>query len=160
MTRRYIQRSLQTSIPTNRFLAGSMETGPRPIRSTASLQFHGGCVLARGSTAASRFIYTVVKESDIVDGTLEKLFDHLAYSMNILVRGVYPEFGFSGRPHPLAGQAINSNGWRMSIIFLKGTGSFCLILFTYPAGTTPLICALNVEHPIQSNCYCGRDKTV
>ena len=117
--------AVAADIDTNKSIPGWIHGDGAPTNKVDGLfTISWGCVLARGSTATSRFIYTVVKESDIVDGALEKLFDHLAYSMNILARGVYPEFDFSGRPHPLAGQAIDSNGWRMSIIFLKGDWEF------------------------------------
>ena len=83
-----------------------------------------GVVLARGSTATSRFIYTVMKESDIVDGTLEALFDDLAYNLNILLTGRYPENDRRGRKHPQAGQPINSTDWKLAVIFLKGDWEF------------------------------------
>ena len=83
-----------------------------------------GSMLARGATAKSRFIFTVVRESDITDGTLEVIFDYLAYSLNMLVTGVYPEFQFNGLPHRLAGKNLDLDGWRAAPIFLKGDWEF------------------------------------
>jgi hypothetical protein len=83
-----------------------------------------GCTLARGPTATSRFIYTVRKESLITDGTLERLFDHLAFRMNVLVTGKEPERLWNGRKNPKAGQDIDSDGWKFASIFLKGDWEF------------------------------------
>ena len=86
-------------------------------------RFYGhavGRLLARGSTATSRFIYIVMKESDIVDGALEAFFDDLTYSLYILLTGRYPENDRRGCKHPQAGQPTNSTDWKMAVVFQKG----------------------------------------
>ena len=83
-----------------------------------------GSVLARGPTATSRFLYTVIRESDLNDETLDALFADFAFRCNILVTGVHPALLKNGRINPKAGQPINTDGFTAPMIFLKGDWEF------------------------------------
>ena len=115
-----------------------------------------GCTLARGPTATSRFIYTVCKESLITDGTLERLFDHLAFRMNVLVTGKEPERLWNGRKIQKLGRTSIQTAGSLRPFSSRGIGSSLGILYIYLDGTIAITCALTVGQAIRIKNYGGR----
>ena len=75
-----------------------------------------------GSTNQTRFIFTVIKKSDLADGTLEQVFDRLAWSMNCLLEGKISARDWKGRKTPKRG-ASSRKGWKAAMVQLRGIGS-------------------------------------
>ena len=68
---------------------------------------------SQGPTIDTKFIYTVVKKSDLVDGTLELLWDRFAWAMDALLHGVVPEW--EGRKLTNAGNELKTKRIRTYI---------------------------------------------
>ena len=47
-------------------------------------------MLGGGRTVAKRFIFTLIKKSDIIPETLQEIFKNFAWSMNALLTGIMP----------------------------------------------------------------------
>ena len=89
---------------------------PKPDRDTLGFGIHGDAapthktdglftiswnsVHGTGSTMETRYIYAVVKKSDLTDGTLEVYWERLAWAMNALADGKIPPMDWKGKKHP------------------------------------------------------------
>jgi hypothetical protein len=87
---------------------------------------------AVGPTIKTKLIFTVVRKSDMEDGTLEKLFDYLAWAMNALLENRYPARDWLGNPHPKAGQTINEDGYNLACNQLRGDWEFYTQVLNFP----------------------------
>ena len=88
-----------------------------------------------------RFVYAVIPKSALGDGTLYKLFDHLAWCLNVLCAGVYPEFDWRGKKCALHGQCINTGGCRGAAVQLRGDWEFFCQALNFPAvNSSPRMC--------------------
>ena len=92
-----------------------------------------GSLTAGGSTIQQRFVYTVVRKSDLCDGTLEALFDRLAWACNAMLHGKYPSHDWKGKPHPKAGQDLPTRGWKAAVLHLRGDWEFYQQVLGFPA---------------------------
>ena len=79
--------------------------------------------LGKGSTKETRYIYSVICQKDIADGTLEALFERLAWAFNALVAGRLPRRDWLGKKMEGAGRRL-ANGWKLAPIMLRGDWGF------------------------------------
>jgi hypothetical protein len=106
-------------------VAGSIHGDGAPTNQVQSLfTISWSSNTVRMSTQLSKFIFSVVGKSDIVDGTLEALFDYFAWAMNVLLEGKWPERDWRGKPMKNAGQPLKTNGWKFCIDKVKGDWEF------------------------------------
>ena len=53
-------------------------------------------ILGRGPTLQKRFVFTVIRKSDMTDGTLDAIFRFFAWSVNALLEGLTPDRDWKG----------------------------------------------------------------
>ena len=76
-------------------------------------------LFAEGTTMDTRFIFTCIKKTDIGEGTLEALWNYLAWAFNTLASGETATADWQGKPigrkkEPLA------HGWKAFCVLLRG----------------------------------------
>ena len=105
----------------------------------------------KGPTRRTRYVYAVIKKSDIEDGTLARLWDYLAWSLNALAEGIFPLRDHNGQRHPRAGELITSAGWKGILIQLRGDWEFyCQTLDFESAGDENCCFVCNAT---PANCF-------
>ena len=60
--------------------------------------FTWNSLLGAGSTSAKRFVFTLLKKSDVAVGTLDEIMRIFAWSMNSLLTGIVPRVNWLGLP--------------------------------------------------------------
>jgi hypothetical protein len=109
----------------------------------------------RGPTRQTRYIFAVIKKSDIEEGTLTRLWDYLAWAMNALSHGRFPERDHRGRRHPRHGELICKGAFRGICIQLRGDWEFYCQALDYPSAGDVNCCflcnATSGAGPL--NCY-------
>jgi hypothetical protein len=96
-------------------------------------------VTARGATKHTHFIYAAINKSQIGEGTLEELWDYLAWSFNALTTGRLPDCDWKGRKIKGAGRVL-ARGWRASVINLRGDWEFFNQVLNFPMSTAKPHC--------------------
>eukprot|EP00959_Pyramimonas_sp_CCMP1952_P250965 5245337-Pyramimonas_sp.AAC.1 len=71
-------------------------------------------LVGAGGTVAKRFIFTVLRKSEMRADTLDAALKIFSWSMNALLTGVAPPEDPQGRPHRDAGQEL-AKGWRAAL---------------------------------------------
>ena len=88
-------------------------------------------LLCDGATMAKRFVMAIIKKSDMVPGTLDKMMAILSWSFNVALAGLSPQISFDGEaiedPTYLAGR------WRGSLIQVRCGWEFYKTIFNFPA---------------------------
>ena len=78
-------------------------------------------LLGVGPTIAQRFLLTVVREKEMSDGTLDGIFEIMAWSLNVLLRGEEPR----GRwDVPARGSGGLCDGYRAALCQIRGDWAF------------------------------------
>ena len=93
-------------------------------------------LLGDGPTMAQRFIFTVIRDSDLCAGTMDSIFEVMAWSMNCLLRGVIPTVKMQlpafGEGDPLC------HGRRGALCQVRGDWVFFCKVFRFPAWNSGL----------------------
>jgi hypothetical protein len=114
-----------------------------------------GSVVAKGSTKFSRNVFTVVKKSGLVDGTLEGLFTYFAWACNALTLGVLPALDWCGKVRADAGRIIGDGVKKLAVIFLKGDWEFFVQVMKFPTWTqVPNMCWICNASPNGALSWC------
>ena len=92
-------------------------------------------LLGQGSTEETRQVLTVVKESDLGDGTLHAIWQRMAWAFNALIDGRMPERDWQGKACPDAGRLLAS-GWKFAPIQLRGDWEFFTKACGFPTATS------------------------
>ena len=91
-------------------------------------------LLGQGDSSSKRFVSTIIKKSQLVPGSLDKIMDILGWSFNVALTGLTPVVSYEGEEdqHPkyLAGK------WRGSLIQIRGDWEFYCCMFKFPAWNT------------------------
>ena len=88
-----------------------------------------------------RFVYAVIPKSALADGTLQKLFDHFAWCLNVLSEGVFSEFDWRGRKCVSHGRSTKTNGFKGAAVQLRGDWEFFTQALKFPSvNSTPRMC--------------------
>ena len=85
--------------------------------------FSWNSLLGIGTTAQKRFVFTVVQKSDMVAGTLDRIFEIFAWSVNAMLAGQTPGVDACGRPVRGGGVAL-ADGWRGALCQVRGDWAF------------------------------------
>ena len=95
---------------------------------------------ASGSTRHTKNIFTVVRKKDMGPGTLDTLFNRLAWALNACCDGLMPEHDWQGKPCPDHGREI-ADGWRLVTIMLRGDWEFFTQVCNFPTwSSVPNMC--------------------
>ena len=125
MLHKPIYTDVKDHIDTNFSIPASFHGDGAPTTKVEGLvTISWGSTIVTGPTKHVRYVYTVVKKTDFSDGTLEALLDYFAWTGNVLSTGTWPCHDWKGRPHPKAGQPINTKGWRIAFMHAKGDWEF------------------------------------
>ena len=110
-----------------------------------------------GETRATKLIFTVVKGTDLKDGTLARLFDYFAWAMNALMVGKIPEKDHRGRKLKNAGMPIKTKSINFACNQLRGDWEFYTSVLNFPRwDSEPGMCWIcnasnSIEHLLWTN---------
>ena len=91
-------------------------------------------------TQENRCIFACIRKSLIQPGTLEKVFDRLAWSLNALSTGKLPERDWKGKRLKNAGHVL-AQGWKGKCIQVRGDWEFYCQALQFPSPTSvPCMC--------------------
>ena len=93
--------------------------------------FSWNSLLGVGTTTQKRFVFTVVKKSDMVVGTLDAIFKVFAWSVNALLSGDTPSQDADGRRLDGGGRPL-ADGWRGALCQIRGDWAFYKEVFDFP----------------------------
>ena len=99
-------------------------------------------ILGKGSTEMTRQVFSVVKKSELGNGTLDCLWKRLAWAFNALIDGVLPKRDWAGNKLSEGGRRL-ANGWKLAPIHLRGDWEFFTQACGFPSSTSvPNMCWL------------------
>ena len=75
-------------------------------------------LLGEGVTSSKRFVMTIIKKSELVPGTLDKMMEILAWSFNVALTGLTPVVSFDGEE--LGNPVYLAGRWKGSLIQVRG----------------------------------------
>jgi hypothetical protein len=87
-------------------------------------------LICGGATIQSKFLFTVVKKSDMVADTLDKLMEAFSWSCNVLLSGQSPHSSWQGHALPDGGLDL-AFGYRASLCQIRGDWEFYTQLFYF-----------------------------
>ena len=88
-------------------------------------------LVGRGTTAAKRFVFTVLRKTDMVEGTLDRVFRIMAWSFNAMLDGLMPARTIDGvRLHN--GGGVLAGGWSGAACQVRGDWAFYTEVFGFP----------------------------
>ena len=93
--------------------------------------FSWNSLVGSGTTVQKRFVATLIKKSDFVDGTVQAITRILAWSFNALLSGETPALDWEGRPLAGGGAPL-AGGWRAALCQVRGDWAFYCELFKFP----------------------------
>ena len=88
-------------------------------------------LLGQGTTKDKRFIFTVLRKSEMSADTLDYVLRIMAWSFNVLLDGVTPYADDMGRPL-LGGGQLLAQGWKGALCQVRGDWSFYCECFYFP----------------------------
>ena len=104
-------------------------------------------LVAQGSTAAKRFVFTVFRKSEMTPGTIDAVFRIFAWPMNIMLSGKWPHENWYGRSQPNGGLPL-AEGWCGALCQIRGDWQFYAEVFwvsTMEFGN-PNVLAVSCQH--------------
>ena len=84
-----------------------------------------------GEGFSKRFLYALVRKSDLGPDTLDVLWRVFAWSMNALLTGIRPELDWANNPLPDANEYI-AGGYRGALVQVRGDWEFYCSVFRFP----------------------------
>ena len=94
-------------------------------------------LVGQGATAKKRFVFTILRKSEMNRRTLDTVFRIFAWSMNILLSGVTPAASWVGRALKDGGRDLAS-GWCGAMCQVRGDWDFYREVFNFPAWNTAI----------------------
>ena len=95
-----------------------------------------------------RWLFTVIRKNDLTDETLDALWEVFGWSMNVLLSRILPERDWGGNEVPGGGRYV-AEGWRGSLIQIRGDWEFLCSVFRFPywnaAGNMCWMCSATNE---------------
>ena len=88
-------------------------------------------LLGVGTTARKRFIFTVIRKHDVVEGSLDAIFLVMAWSLNAMLMGESPDQDWDGRRIKDSGCSL-AKGWRATLCQVRGDWAFYTEVFRFP----------------------------
>ena len=88
-------------------------------------------LLDQGGTASKKFLFTVVKKSEMVEATMDVIFDIMCWSFNAMLVGKWPLANRHGAPDEAGGSDL-AGGWRGSVCQCRGDWKFYTEIFRFP----------------------------
>ena len=105
--------------------------------------FSFNSLIGRGSTHQKRFIFTVIKKSDMLPNTMDEILRVFAWSCNALLSGVTPSQNPFGKAVAGGGQAL-AGPWRGALCQVRGDWAFykeCFNFMGFLQGVLPFTIA-------------------
>ena len=96
--------------------------------------FSWNSLLGVGQTIAKRFIFTVIKKSDMVAGTLDAILHVLSRSLIAVLSGTTPFADSAGR-RITGGRVDLASGFRGALCQVRGDWKLYTSVFNFPIGT-------------------------
>ena len=93
--------------------------------------FAWNSLIGAGGTAQKRFVATLIRKSDMVEGTLDAISKVLCWSFNALLAGETPAVDWDGAPRSGGGNRL-ADGWRGSLCQARGDWAWYCELFRFP----------------------------
>ena len=93
--------------------------------------FSWNSLLGSGSTVQKRFVTTIIKKSDMVEGTVDAICKVLSWSFNTMLSGSTPALGWEGQDMEGSGQSL-AGGWRGALCQVRGDWAWYCELFSFP----------------------------
>lgn len=88
-------------------------------------------LVCRGSTIQTRFLFSVMRKSDMVADSLDSLLRIFSWSCNVLLSGQTPHLDWLRRP--LEGGGVDlAGGWRAQLCQVRGDWQFYCQIFYFP----------------------------
>ena len=88
-------------------------------------------LVSDGRTMDTRFLFTVMKKSDMVPDSLNTLLRAFSWSMKVLLSGQSPHTNWLGAP--MAGGGVDlADGWRGCMVQVRGDWQFYCQIFGFP----------------------------
>lgn len=105
-------------------------------------------LVGSGGTIDNHMVFTVVKKTDMAPGTLETLFEYLAWSFGALFAGKWPANDWRGLALPRArANAEFAGRWRANVVQLRGDWEFYADAVQLPRWNNDRFCFLcNASH--------------
>lgn len=88
-------------------------------------------LLAHGQTIQTRFLFTVMRKSDMVADSLDTVLRAYAWSMNVLLSGETPHQNWLGHDIPGGGMPL-AGGYRGTLVQCRGDWQFFCQIFYFP----------------------------
>jgi hypothetical protein len=88
-------------------------------------------LLCSGATLQTKFLFTVVRKTDMVADTMDKLIEAFAWSMNVCLSGQTPLQSWQQHPLEGGGQDL-AFGYRFALAQLRGDWEWYTQLFYFP----------------------------
>ena len=88
-------------------------------------------LIGGGHGFARRFVFAIVRKTDLTPETLDTLWTVFAWSMNALLTGVAPEEDWDGRALASGGEYI-AGGFRGALVQVRGDWEFNCQIFKFP----------------------------
>ena len=110
-----------------------------------------------GQTLTKRFLFTVLRKSEMSEDTLDAALRIMSWSFNILIEGVTPSVDWAGRPLRGGGEQL-AGSWRGALCQVRGDWAFFKECFHFPQwnGATRMcwICRASsvIENLLWTNC--------
>ena len=110
---------------------------------------------------AKRFVYTLIKKSDIVEGTLDAILSIFCWSMNALLTGIMPAYNHNNLPIPGGGKEFIANGFKGIFVQCRGDWEFQVLIHRFPRWDNAIrmcwMCAASSAEGILAFFNVGRD---
>ena len=92
----------------------------------------------------TRIIFTVIRSAEMLPNTLDTLFEAMAWSLNVCLKGLTPSADWQNRPLTGGGRQL-AGGYRGACCQIRGDWEFFARLFTFRNGTKRCQCVPFVE---------------
>lgn len=117
-------------------------------------------LLAEGTTSSKRILFTVIRKTEMVDGTLDAIWKVFAWSMNTLLTGKTPCTDYLGRAIP-GGEQNLAGGWQATLCQCRGDWEFYWQVFSFPRWNENkamcFMCKASAVHDEWKWTACGDD---
>jgi hypothetical protein len=104
-------------------------------------------LVAKGATVQTRFLFTVVKKSDMVDSTLDVLMEMFGWSCNVLLSGQTPHQDYLNRPLQGGGCDLTPGGFRACLSQARGDWEWIVKIFHFPRWDQLRMCPYCMASP-------------
>ena len=97
----------------------------------SSYVFSWNSLIGAGQTMQKRFVATVIRKTDMVDGTIDRISKVLSWSFNAILSGKFPRESWDGKALP-GGDGLLAKGWRGALCQVRGDWAFYCEIFRFP----------------------------